>query len=141
MGYTCCCHLTPLPFYLPNFLASPSPSGMLIPGPLSLCAVGHEHHTRSSQPSTLWSATCPVPMALLFPPPPFPPAGVSHGLGLCALALSRPGDVVVAECPTYFLVPPIFRDHHLTLRHVPTDQHGMDVEALEAWMREDPSHR
>ncbi len=68
-------------------------------------------------------------------------AGVSHGLGLCALALSRPGDVVVAECPTYFLVPPIFRDHHLVLQHVPTDQHGMDVEALEAWMRADPAHR
>ncbi|PNW77726.1 hypothetical protein CHLRE_10g449020v5 [Chlamydomonas reinhardtii] len=68
-------------------------------------------------------------------------AGVSHGLGLAVGALSRPGDVVVVECPTYFLVTPIFRDHHLRVHPMATDEQGLVVEELEAWLRADPSHR
>ncbi|KAG2449620.1 hypothetical protein HYH02_005153 [Chlamydomonas schloesseri] len=68
-------------------------------------------------------------------------AGVSHGLGLAVGALARPGDVVAVECPTYFLVPPIFRDHHLRLVPLRTDDHGLDVEALAAWLAADTSHR
>ncbi|KAG2428752.1 hypothetical protein HXX76_011454 [Chlamydomonas incerta] len=68
-------------------------------------------------------------------------AGVSHGLGLAVGALSRPGDSVVVECPTYFLVTPIFRDHHLRVVPMRTDEQGLVVEELEAWLRADPSNR
>ncbi|GLC46903.1 hypothetical protein PLESTB_001282300 [Pleodorina starrii] len=68
-------------------------------------------------------------------------AGVSHGLGLAVGRLARPGDLIVVECPTYFLVTPIFRDNHLTVVPMPTDEYGMVVEELERWLRQDPSHR
>ncbi len=48
---------------------------------------------------------------------------------------------MVVEQPTYFLVTPIFRDNHLTVVPVPTDEHGMVVDELERWLRADPSHR
>ena len=36
--------------------------------------------------------------------------GVSHGLDLACAALTRPGDVVVVELPTYFLAADVFAD-------------------------------
>ncbi|GFR48736.1 hypothetical protein Agub_g10694, partial [Astrephomene gubernaculifera] len=69
-------------------------------------------------------------------------AGVSHGLDLAVGALSRPGDMIVVECPTYFLVTPIFRDNNrLTVVPMPTDTNGLVVEELERWLAADPSHR
>ncbi|EFJ42123.1 hypothetical protein VOLCADRAFT_97893 [Volvox carteri f. nagariensis] len=68
-------------------------------------------------------------------------AGVSHGLALAVGRLSRPGDVIVVEQPTYFLVTPIFHDNHLTVVPVPTDEYGMVVEELESWLRKDPANR
>ncbi|GLI65119.1 hypothetical protein VaNZ11_008571 [Volvox africanus] len=68
-------------------------------------------------------------------------AGVSHGLGLAVSRLSHPGDIVVVEQPTYFLVTPIFHDNHLTVMPVRTDEYGMVVDELERWLREHPSHR
>ncbi|GIL64967.1 hypothetical protein Vafri_18826 [Volvox africanus] len=68
-------------------------------------------------------------------------AGVSHGLGLAVSRLSQPGDIVVVEQPTYFLVTPIFHDNHLTVMPVRTDEYGLVVDELERWLREHPSHR
>ncbi|KXZ46635.1 hypothetical protein GPECTOR_42g846 [Gonium pectorale] len=68
-------------------------------------------------------------------------AGVSHGLDLAVGALARPGDTIVVECPTYFLVTPIFRDNHLTVVPMPTDANGLVVEELERWLRADASNR
>ena len=39
--------------------------------------------------------------------------GVSHGLDLACAALTRPGDVVVVELPTYFLAADVFADRGL----------------------------
>ncbi|KAG2494585.1 hypothetical protein HYH03_007351 [Edaphochlamys debaryana] len=68
-------------------------------------------------------------------------AGVSHGLDLAVRALSRPGDVIVVECPTYFLVTPIFTDSGLRVVSMPTDEEGLVVGALEAWLEESPHNR
>lgn len=43
-------------------------------------------------------------------------AGVSQGIDLAACMLSQPGDVIAVECPTYFLVRPVFSDHHLSMQ-------------------------
>jgi DNA-binding transcriptional MocR family regulator len=56
--------------------------------------------------------------------------GVSHGLDLACNALTQPGDVIWMESPSYFLAHRIFRDHHLTVRSVPSDAYGLDCEAL-----------
>lgn len=58
--------------------------------------------------------------------------GVSHGLDLCCAALTSPGDAVWMEVPTYFLAHQIFVDHRLVVRGVPTDEYGLDVDALAA---------
>lgn len=61
--------------------------------------------------------------------------GVSHGLELCAAALTRPGDEILVEAPTYFLAAAIFRDHGLKIRGVAVDGAGVDVDALERALR------
>ncbi|EGB12321.1 hypothetical protein AURANDRAFT_70708 [Aureococcus anophagefferens] len=53
--------------------------------------------------------------------------GVSHGLELCAAALTRPGDEILVEAPTYFLAAAIFRDHGLKIRGVAVDAAGEDA--------------
>lgn len=45
--------------------------------------------------------------------------GVSHGIDMACSALTRPGDVVVIELPTYFLAANIFHDHGLHLHGIP----------------------
>ena len=61
--------------------------------------------------------------------------GASHGLELCAAALTAPGDEVVMEAPTYFLAAQVFRDHGLSIRAAPVDAGGLDVDALERALR------
>lgn len=61
--------------------------------------------------------------------------GVSHGLDLCAGALTRAGDEVVMESPTYFLAAQIFKDRGLRVRSAPVDGGGLDVDALEKALR------
>ena len=39
--------------------------------------------------------------------------GVSHGIDLACAQLTRPGDVVVVELPTYFLAADVFKDNGL----------------------------
>jgi DNA-binding transcriptional MocR family regulator len=48
---------------------------------------------------------------------------------LCTV-LTKPGDVVIVEEPTYFLAFQMFRDHGLEIRGVPIDDDGLVVEAL-----------
>ena len=61
--------------------------------------------------------------------------GASHGLELCAAALTKPGDEVVMEAPTYFLAAQVFRDHGLAIRSAPVDAGGLDADALERALR------
>jgi len=58
--------------------------------------------------------------------------GVSHGLDIACGALCKPGDTVLMEEPSYFLVKQIFDDHHLKVVGVPSDKHGINTEALDA---------
>jgi 2-aminoadipate transaminase len=59
-------------------------------------------------------------------------AGNSHALDQVATLLTKPGDVVLAEAPTYHLAVRILRDHPLDLVPVPADASGLKVDALEA---------
>ncbi|MCX7801955.1 MAG: PLP-dependent aminotransferase family protein, partial [Meiothermus ruber] len=63
-------------------------------------------------------------------------AGVSQALDLVCTTFTQPGQVVLVEEPTYFLSLGIFRDHHLQVVPIPTDEQGLDVEALEAALRQ-----
>jgi len=57
--------------------------------------------------------------------------GVSHGIELLCRVLTVPGDVVVVEAPTYFLVVEIFKSHGLEVLTVPVDAEGLVVHELE----------
>ena len=57
--------------------------------------------------------------------------GVSHGVDLACATLSNPGDVLLMEEPSYFLVQKIFADHHLQVAGAVCDAHGLDTDALE----------
>ena len=57
--------------------------------------------------------------------------GASSGLDLICSLLTRPGDVIFVEEPSYFLAMQIFADHRLRLVPIPIDEHGLVVEALE----------
>jgi DNA-binding transcriptional MocR family regulator len=58
--------------------------------------------------------------------------GNSQALEMLCTLLTKPGDVVIVEEPTYFLAFQMFRDHGLEIRGVPIDDEGLIVEALEA---------
>jgi hypothetical protein len=65
-------------------------------------------------------------------------AGASHGLDVACAALTKPGDVVVVETPTYFLAADVFADRGLRVVGVAgatcetsTDDSSFDVDALE----------
>ena len=65
-------------------------------------------------------------------------AGASHGLDVACAALTKPGDVVVVETPTYFLAADVFADRGLRVVGVAgatcetsTDDASFDVDALE----------
>ncbi len=57
--------------------------------------------------------------------------GVSQALDLICTLHAQPGDVVFVEEPTYFLALRIFADHRLRVVGLPTDEHGLVIEALE----------
>ena len=57
--------------------------------------------------------------------------GVSSALDLLAGLLTRPGDTIFVENPTYFLAPSIFADHGLNIVSVPVDNEGLDIDILE----------
>ena len=56
--------------------------------------------------------------------------GNSQALEMLCTVLTKPGDVVIVEEPTYFLAFQMFRDHGLEIRGVPIDEDGLVVEAL-----------
>jgi DNA-binding transcriptional MocR family regulator len=57
----------------------------------------------------------------------FVTAGASHGLDLAVDVLTRPGDVVLVDSPSYHLAFPILADRGLTLVRAPADEHGLLV--------------
>jgi 2-aminoadipate transaminase len=56
--------------------------------------------------------------------------GNSQALEMLCTVLTKPGDVVIVEEPTYFLAFQMFRDHGLEIRCVPIDDDGLVVGAL-----------
>ena len=56
--------------------------------------------------------------------------GNSQALEMLCTVLTKPGDVVIVEEPTYFLAFQMFRDHGLEIRGVPIDSDGLVVDAL-----------
>jgi len=57
--------------------------------------------------------------------------GVSQALDMLCTLLTRPGDVVLVESPTYHLALRVLRDHALELVPVPADEGGLRVDAVE----------
>lgn len=55
--------------------------------------------------------------------------GVSHGIELLCRTQTQPGDIVLVERPTYFLVSDIFHNNGLIVRGLPmrSDGRGVDV--------------
>jgi DNA-binding transcriptional MocR family regulator len=49
---------------------------------------------------------------------------------LCML-LTQPGDLALVQSPTYYLALRVLRDHQLELLPIPSDDHGIRVDALE----------
>ncbi len=66
-------------------------------------------------------------------------AGASQGLDLACTLFAREGDTVLVEEPTYFVIEGIFRAHHLSVRRVPTNKNGLDVDALEEMLETEGS--
>lgn len=59
-------------------------------------------------------------------------AGAQQAIDLCLRMLTRPGDRVVVEAPTYGMLHPLLRLHGLEVIEVPMRPSGMDLDALEA---------
>ena len=57
-------------------------------------------------------------------------AGASQAIDLATTLFARPGDTVVVEEPTYYLIQQIFVDHGINVVGVPTDADGLDTDAL-----------
>jgi DNA-binding transcriptional MocR family regulator len=60
----------------------------------------------------------------------FVTSGISGGLDLICTLLTRPGDVIFVEEPSYFLALKIFADHGLQVVPIRTDESGLVLEAL-----------
>jgi DNA-binding transcriptional MocR family regulator len=61
----------------------------------------------------------------------FVTAGNSQALDFVCALLTKPGDTVIVEEPSYFLAFRIFEDHGLNIVPVPLDHDGMNIDALE----------
>jgi DNA-binding transcriptional MocR family regulator len=62
--------------------------------------------------------------------------GISQALDFVCGILTRPGDVVFVEEPSYPYSFQIFRDHGLEIVGVPLDESGMDLDVLERKLAE-----
>lgn len=62
--------------------------------------------------------------------------GVSHGLDLLCATIASPGDLVLVEKPTYFLVAGIFEDHKLRIETIPMNTNGIDCVKLEERLKD-----
>lgn len=58
-------------------------------------------------------------------------AGISQALDFACSRLTRPGDTVFVEEPSYPYSFPIFRDHGLKIIGIPLDGQGMDLDQCE----------
>jgi DNA-binding transcriptional MocR family regulator len=65
----------------------------------------------------------------------FVTAGASQGLYLVSSLVSRPGDTILVEEPSYFLALRMFADQGLNIEGVPVDEQGLIVDALEEKLR------
>src|SRR5512138_2001765 len=65
----------------------------------------------------------------------FVTAGISSALDLLCTVLTKAGDTIFVEEPTYFLAPKIFADHKLNIVSIPIDEQGLNIEALEEQLR------
>ncbi len=64
-------------------------------------------------------------------------AGASQALDQICTLYTQPGDTIFVEEPSYFIVLRILLDDHkLNAVPIPTDEHGLDVDALEAALRQ-----
>jgi DNA-binding transcriptional MocR family regulator len=63
-------------------------------------------------------------------------AGISDALDQICTHLTRPGDTVIVEAPTYHLAVRILQDHDLDIVAAPTDAEGLRVDALEGLVSE-----
>ena len=61
----------------------------------------------------------------------FVTAGASHALTLVCATLTRPGDVVLVDSPTYHLAFGILRDQGVEVIAAPVDDGGLDPRALD----------
>ncbi len=61
--------------------------------------------------------------------------GSSGAIDLVVRSLINPGDVIIAETPTYMGTLHNFRGVGAEIRCVPVDEHGLDVDALDATLR------
>lgn len=61
--------------------------------------------------------------------------GISQALDLVCTLLTKPGDLILVEEPTYFLVFRIFQNHGLRVASIPVDEAGLDLESLEATIK------
>lgn len=57
-------------------------------------------------------------------------ASASQALDLICTRLTRPGDTIFVEEPTYFLARHVFRDHGLHVVGIPIDDDGIRIDAL-----------
>jgi DNA-binding transcriptional MocR family regulator len=62
--------------------------------------------------------------------------GSQQALDLVTRVLCDPGDVVVAEAPSYVGALSVFAAYQARVVHVPMDGHGLDADALEATLSE-----
>lgn len=60
----------------------------------------------------------------------FVTSGISGGLALICNLLTRPGDTIFVEEPSYFLALKIFSDHGLNVVSIRTDESGLVVDDL-----------
>lgn len=59
-------------------------------------------------------------------------AGAVEALSLCVKAITKPGDAVAIESPTYFAIFQVMESHGLKVVEIPTDPvQGIDLEYLE----------
>lgn len=59
-------------------------------------------------------------------------AGAVEALSLCVKAITKPGDSVAIESPTYFAIFQVMESHGLKVVEIPTDPiNGLDLEYLE----------
>lgn len=62
--------------------------------------------------------------------------GISQTLDLICTVFTKPGDTIFVEEPSYFLALGIFKDHGLNIIGIPTDQQGLNTDALEEALKQ-----